>query len=127
MGSLYDALYGTDAISESDNAERSTSYNPTRGNKVISYAKEFLDKNFPLQNCSHKDVNSYKIDDNSLLVETFDGTNSHLKIKSQYIGYQGDAKNPSCILLKNNNLHIEILVNKKVILELVIMQVLMIL
>ncbi len=112
-GSLYDALYGTDAISESDNAERSTSYNPIRGNKVISYAKEFLDKNFPLQNCSHKDVNSYKIDDNSLLVETLDGTNSYLKIKSQYIGYQGNAKNPSCILLKNNNLHIEILVNKE--------------
>jgi malate synthase len=112
-GSLYDALYGTDAISESDNADRSASYNPIRGNKVISYAKEFLDKNFPLQNCSHKDVNSYKIGDNSLLVETSDGANSHLKTKSQYIGYQGDTKNPSCILLKNNNLHIEILLNKE--------------
>lgn len=111
-GSLYDALYGTDAISESGNAERSKSYNPIRGKKVISYAKEFLDKNFPLQSCSHKDVNSYKIDNNSLLVETSDGANSHLKIKSQYIGYQGDYKNPSCILLKNNHLHIEILVNK---------------
>ena len=58
-----------------------TSYNPIRGNKVISYAKEFLDKNFPLQNCSHKDVNSYKIEDNSLLVDTLNGTNSHLKNK----------------------------------------------
>ena len=74
---------------------------------------ECLVPNFPLQNCSHKDVNSYKIDDNSLLVESLNGTNSYLKIKSQYIGYQGDAKNPSCILLKNNNLHIEILVNKE--------------
>ena len=112
-GSLYDALYGTDAISESGKAERSTSYNPIRGKKVISYAKEFLDKNFPLQNCSHKDIKSYKIHNNSLLVETSDGANSHLKIKSQYVGYQGDVENPSCILLKNNNLHIEILLNKE--------------
>ncbi len=112
-GSLYDALYGTDAISENDNAERSTSYNPTRGKKVITFAKEFLDKNFPLQSCSHKDVNSYKIEDNSLLVEVLNGSTSHLKNKSQYIGYQGDAKNPSCILLRNNNLHIEILINKE--------------
>ena len=112
-GSLYDALYGTDAISENDNAEKSTSYNPTRGKKVITFAKEFLDKNFPLQNCSHKDVISYKIEDNSLLVDILNGSSSHLKNKSQYIGYQGNAKNPSCILLKNNNLHIEILVNKE--------------
>ena len=112
-GSLYDALYGTDAISENENAERSTSYNPTRGKKVITFAKEFLDKNFPLHNCSHKDVISYKIEDNSLLVDILNGSSSHLKNKSQYIGYQGNAKNPSCILLKNNNLHIEILVNKE--------------
>ena len=81
-GSLYDALYGTDAISENDNAERSTSYNPTRGKKVITFAKEFLDKNFPLQNCSHKDVISYKIEDNSLLVDILNGSFSHLKNKS---------------------------------------------
>ena len=112
-GSLYDALYGTDAISEDGNAEKSNLYNPIRGNKVISYAKEFLDNNFPLQICSHKDVKSYKIDDNSLLVETLGGAKSNLKIKSQYIGYQGDAKNPSCILLKNNNLHIEVRVNRE--------------
>ena len=112
-GSLYDALYGTDAISENDNAERSASYNPVRGKKVIAYAKEFLDKNFPLQNCSHKDVNFYKIEDDNLLVETLNSSASHLKNKSQYIGYQGNAKNPSCILLKNNNLHIEILVDKE--------------
>ncbi len=112
-GSLYDALYGTDAILEDENAEKLTSYNPVRGKKVIAYAKEFLDRFFPLQNGSHKEVTSYKIENDALLVKISNNEITHLKNISQYIGYQGNFENPNCILLKNNNLHIEILINRE--------------
>ena len=111
-GSLYDALYGTDAISEKDNATKTSSYNPTRGKKVVNYAKNFLDKNFPLTNGSHKDVVSYKIINNALTITLGDSSSTRLENIDQYIGYQGDIKNPNCILLKNNNLHIELLIDK---------------
>ncbi|MDC0975877.1 malate synthase G [Alphaproteobacteria bacterium] len=111
-GSLYDALYGTDAISEKDNANKTSSYNPVRGEKVVSYAKNFLDKNFSLTNGSHKDVVSYKIIDNALTMTLGDSSSTRLENIDQYIGYQGDIKNPNCILLRNNNLHVELLIDK---------------
>ena len=111
-GSLYDALYGTDAISEEGNAQKTSSYNPSRGKKVVDYGRDFLDKNFKLENSSHKEVKSYKIENGNLIIKSDDNTNTQLSDTNQYVGYQGSEDNPSCILLKNNNLHVEILINK---------------
>ena len=111
-GSLYDALYGTDAISEEGNAQKTSSYNPSRGKKVVDYGRNFLDKNFKLENSSHKDVKTYKIENGNLIIKSNDNTNTQLSDTNQYVGYQGSEDNPSCILLKNNNLHVEILINK---------------
>ena len=111
-GSLYDALYGTDAISEEGNAQKTSSYNPSRGEKVVDYGRDFLDKNFKLENSSHRDVNTYKIENGNLIIKSNDNTNVKLRDTNQYIGYQGSEDSPSCILLKNNNLHVEILLNK---------------
>jgi len=111
-GSLYDALYGTDAISEDDNAEKSASYNPIRGEKVVSFGREFLDKNFSLETGSHKDVIGYDVVSNTLIANFKGNINSKLKIQDQYVGFQGDINNPSCILLRNNNIHIELLINR---------------
>ena len=111
-GSLYDALYGTDAISEEGNAQKTSSYNPLRGKKVVDYGRDFLDKNFKLENSSHKDVKTYKIENGNLIIKSNDNTNTQLSDTNQYVGYQGSEDNPSCILLKNNNLHVEILINK---------------
>ncbi len=111
-GSLYDALYGTDAISEEGNAQKTSSYNPSRGKKVVDYGRDFLDKNFKLENNSHKDVKTYKIENGNLIIKSNDNTNTQLSDTNQYVGYQGSEDNPSCILLKNNNLHVEILINK---------------
>jgi len=111
-GSLYDALYGTDAISEDDNAEKSASYNPIRGEKVVSFGREFLDKNFSLETGSHKDVIGYDVVSNTLIANFKGNINSKLKIQDQYVGSQGDINNPSCILLRNNNIHIELLINR---------------
>ena len=111
-GSLYDALYGTDAISEEGNAQKTSSYNPARGKKVVDYGRDFLDKNFKLENSSHKDVKTYKIENGNLIIKSNDNANTQLSDTNQYVGYQGSEDNPSCILLKNNNLHVEILINK---------------
>ena len=100
-GSLYDALYGTDVIPETDGAIKSGSYNPERGKKVIEYAKNFLDKNFPLNNNSWKNISEISID------------NFSLKNKNQLIGYSGPKDNPSSLLLKNNNLHVDIIIDAK--------------
>ena len=111
-GSLYDALYGTDAISEEGNAQKTSSYNPSRGKKVVDYGRNFLDKNFKLENSSHKDVKTYKIEKGNLIIKSNDNTNTQLSDTNQYVGYQGSEDNPSCILLKKNNLHVEILINR---------------
>ena len=100
-GSLYDSLYGTDVIPEADGATKSDSYNSARGNKVIEYAKKFLDKTFPLTDGSWKDIS--KISVNNIL----------LKDKIQLVGYNGTKENPSSILLKNNNLHVDIIIDPK--------------
>ena len=111
-GSLYDALYGTDAISEDGNAKKTNSYNPSRGKKVVEYGRDFLDKNFELKNGSHKNVNTYEIENGNLLIKSEDSVVTQLKNSNQYVGYQGSENSPECILLKNNNLHVEILINK---------------
>ena len=111
-GSLYDALYGTDVISEEDGAEKGGSFNPVRGAKVVAYAREFLDEAAPLNGVSHKDVTQYSISDvsigNTLTATLGNGEEVTLMDGTQFIGYQGEATAPSCILLKHNNLHIEI-------------------
>ena len=111
-GSLYDALYGTDVISEEDGAERVGGYNPERGNKVIAFAKNFLNETVPLKDGSYEDAISFMILGESLQVELSDGTRSELKNTNQYIGFAGDISNPRGILLKNNNLHLEIQIDK---------------
>ena len=111
-GSLYDALYGTDVISEEDGAERAGGYNPARGNKVIAFAKNFLNETVPLKNGSYEDAISFMILGESLQVELSDGTRSELKDTNQYIGYAGDASHPTGILFKNNNLHLEVQIDK---------------
>ena len=111
-GSLYDALYGTDLISEDDGSERSGGYNPVRGNKVIAFAKNFLNETVPLKEGYYEDATSFMILGESLQVELSDGTRSELKNTNQYIGFAGDPNNPRGILLKNNNLHLEIQIDK---------------
>ena len=107
-GSLYDALYGTDMISEDGGASRAGSYNPVRGDKVIEFAKNFLDENFSLNEASFKDVVSLAVENNSLVLTRDNGQKTTLKNTSQFQGFQGSADKPSGILLKNNNLHAEI-------------------
>ena len=107
-GSLYDALYGTDMISEDDGAERAGAYNPIRGDKVIAFSKNFLDHHFSLNNGSYADACSFSIKDGVLSIELNNGEIAHLKSSDQFQGYQGSPEKPSGILLKHNNLHAEI-------------------
>ncbi|WP_430435975.1 malate synthase G [Oceanibaculum nanhaiense] len=107
-GSLYDALYGTDAISEEDGATRTGGYNPKRGEKVIAYARAFLDETFPLAGGSHKDATLYAVEGGKLAVTLTGGKKAGLKEPAQFVGYQGDAASPSVILLVHNGLHAEI-------------------
>ena len=110
-GSLYDALYGTDVLSEDDGAEKGSQYNPVRGFKVMAYARQFLDKALPLENGSHIESTNYSIVDGALAITLRDSSHTTLKNPEQLIGYQGEAQNPSVILLKNNGLHIELLID----------------
>jgi malate synthase len=98
-GSLYDALYGTDVISDTGVTLKGDSYNPERGEKVIEYAKNFLDKTFPLKNESWKNISKISIN------------NLNLENKDQLVGYNGSKDNPSSLLLKNNNLHVDIIID----------------
>ena len=107
-GSLYDALYGTDAISEADGAEKGKGYNKVRGDKVITFARAFLDEAAPLAAGSHVDSTGYKIVDGKLVVALKGGSNTGLRNDAQLIGFHGDAAAPTAILLKNNGLHFEI-------------------
>jgi len=107
-GSLYDALYGTDAISEADGAEKGQGYNKVRGDKVIAFARAFLDEVAPLSAGSHVDSTGYKIVDGKLVVSLKGGSNSGLRDDAQLIGFQGDSAQPIAILLKHNGLHFEI-------------------
>lgn len=107
-GSLYDALYGTDVIAEEDGAEKGKGFNPVRGDRVIAYAKQFLDKAAPLSEGKHDEATLYAIDNGQLQVTLASGSKVGLKDAAQCVGYQGDAAAPNAVLLKNNQLHIEI-------------------
>ena len=107
-GSLYDALYGTDAISEEGGAEKGKGYNKVRGDKVIAFARAFLDESAPLAAGSHVDATRYSIEGGKLIVALKGGSNSGLRDDAQLIGFQGQASEPTGILLKHNDLHFEI-------------------
>lgn len=105
-GSLYDALYGFDVISEEGGAEKGKGYNPVRGAKVIAFAKNFLDETFPLATGSHVDVTKYAIDAKKLVVTLKDGSTTTLAKEAQFVGFNGEEANPSEIVLLNNGLHV---------------------
>lgn len=111
-GSLYDALYGTDAIGEEDGAQRDGGYNPMRGERVIGFAREFLDSTVPLTNGSHKDAVQYKVEDGKLAVVLSNGETAGLQDETKFAGYQGDREQPSSVLFKNNGLHFEIQIDR---------------
>ncbi len=107
-GSLYDALYGTDAISEADGAERAGAYNPVRGARVVAWASDFLDKSVPLANGSHADATAYCIKDGKLAISLANGSEIGLNNPSAFVGFVGESDAPTAVLLCNNGLHIEI-------------------
>ena len=111
-GSLYDALYGTDMIDEADGAEKTGPYNPVRGDKVIAFAKQFLDQYFSLQQGSYTDAVSLSVSNGNFLVELQSGESTSLELPNQFVGFNGNSDSPSAILLKNNNLHVEIQIDK---------------
>ena len=111
-GSLYNALYGTDVISEKEGAYREGSYNEVRGGEVISFAKDFLDQVTPLKDHSHKDAVKYTVVDGKLAVTLRNGEITSLVEESKLVGNQGEYENPSAILLKNNGLHFEIQIDR---------------
>ncbi len=111
-GSLYDALYGTDVISEEGGAQRGKGYNPVRGEKVIAYVRAFLDEAVPLREYSHKDAVQYAVVNGTLTVTVKDGQTTTLQDGEKFVGYQGSPEQPSAVLLKNNGLHIEIQIDR---------------
>ncbi|MEH0168290.1 malate synthase G [Roseateles microcysteis] len=111
-GSLYDALYGTDAISEDGGAERAGGYNPARGAKVIAYARQVLDLAAPLAGASHKDAAGYRVENGQLVVSLIGGASTGLADGSQFVGYQGAATAPSSVLLRHNGLHLDLQIDR---------------
>ena len=111
-GSLYDALYGTDAISEEDGAERSGGYNPVRGARVIAFARDFLNRAAPLTQGGHAQAGGYSVADGKLVVTLQDGSRTGLANPAQFAGFQGQAASPSAVLLRNNGLHFEIQIDR---------------
>ena len=107
-GSLYDALYGTNVISEDGGASREGPYNEIRGDKVINFSKQFLDDCFPLKEFSYREIANISIKDQRLLFRTEQNQNTYLEDEKQFKGFNGDVDNPSDILLVNNRLHVEI-------------------
>ena len=112
-GSLYDALYGTDAISEEGGAQKGPGYNQVRGAKVIAFARTFLDQAAPLASGSHADAVSYRVVAGQLQVGLANGTHSGLRQPEKFRGHQGEAAQPSAILLQNNGLHVEIQIDPR--------------
>ncbi|MFL2753253.1 MAG: malate synthase G [Gammaproteobacteria bacterium] len=111
-GSLYDALYGTDMISEDGGADRGGAYNPIRGDKVIDFSKNFLNDYLPLAEGKYQDVVSFQISNGSLEISLSDQSKTSLKNDSAFVGFKGDETNPESILLKNNDLHVEIKIDR---------------
>ncbi len=111
-GSLYDALYGTDVLPETDGAEKGKGYNPVRGARVIEYARHVLDRTAALRKGSHLDATGYAVDGGKLVVTLKNGGTTTLADASRFIGHQGSAAAPSAILLRNNGIHIEIQIDR---------------
>ncbi len=111
-GSLYDAMYGTNAISEEGNAARTDAYNPARGDKVIAYGRSLLDQVVPLEKGSHRDASVYAVKDGQLAVTLHDGSVTSLKMPERFVGYNSNTSAPTSILFKNNNLHIDVLIDR---------------
>ncbi len=115
-GSLYDALYGTDALPEDDGATKAgpngEAYNPVRGAKVIEYARHVLDRTAPLARGSHVDSTGYRVEGGALVVTLKDGRQTGLKKPKQFIGYQGEAAAPSAVLLQHHGLHLDLRIDR---------------
>lgn len=111
-GSLYDALYGTDAISEENGAEKGQGYNPVRGNQVIAFAKSHLNRVAPLEVGGHEEVTAYRVDGKNLVISLENGSETCLKNPQGFIGFQGSETSPTAILLKHNNLHVEVQIDR---------------
>ncbi|GIS74542.1 MAG: hypothetical protein CM1200mP12_02610 [Gammaproteobacteria bacterium] len=110
---LYDALYGTDMISEEGGAERGGAYNPVRGDKVIEFSKSLLNETIPLSQGTYQEVTSFQVNDGNLEVTLSDQSKVGIKDQNKFIGFRGESDNPSGILFKNNKLHIEIQVDRE--------------
>ncbi len=111
-GSFYDALYGTDVISDEGGAEAGSGYNPVRGSKVIAHAREFLDRHAPLESGSHADATAYAVNDGSLTVTLADNKPTTLKDHSQFVGYMGNPDTPTSVLLRKHGLHLSIEIDR---------------
>jgi malate synthase len=111
-GSLYDALYGTDAIPETGGAEKGKGYNPVRGAKVVEYARYVLDRTVPLEKGSHIDSTAYKVEAGALVVSLKNGKTTGLAKPAQFVGYQGDAAAPSAVLLAHHGLHLDLRIDR---------------
>ncbi|GAA5523603.1 malate synthase G [Microbulbifer aestuariivivens] len=112
-GSLYDALYGTDVISEEGGAEKGSGYNPARGAKVIAFARQFLDEAAPLTQGSHVDAEEYRVNGQLVEVQLNNGKIATLKSRGQFLGFRGDNCNPEAILLQNNGLRFEVQIDRE--------------
>ena len=111
-GSLYDALYGTDAISEEGGAEKGQGYNPARGAKVIAFARDFLNEAAPLASSDHTEATLYAVKDGALVVTLKDGSETGLANADQFVGYTGNTEAPESVLLVNNGMHFEIQIDR---------------
>ena len=111
-GSLYDALYGTDALPETDGATRAGAYNPVRGGKVIEYCRHVLDRCVPLKKGSHLGSTGYRVVDGAVVVSRADGGSSPLAKASQFVGYQGEAASPTALLFVHHGLHLELRIDR---------------
>lgn len=107
-GSLYDALYSSDAIPESDGCRKIKKYNPIRGEKVIEYSRRFLDRNFPLEKDTHRHIVQYYVEHGELMVQMGDGTTTTLLRPEGFVGYSGKPENPDRVLLRKHGLHVEL-------------------
>ena len=107
-GSLYNALYGTDAVAQTDGAEITKEYNAKRGALVVEFARNFLDQSAPLASGSHKDSTNYQIKDQQLVITLSNGSETGLAQPDKFVGYNGNEISPESVLLRNNNLHIDV-------------------
>jgi malate synthase len=109
---LYDALYGTDALPETNGAEKGKGYNPVRGAKVIEYARHVLDRTVPLKKGSHIDATGYAVEKDDLLVTLKGGKTTKLAKAAQFVGFQGKASEPTSVLFVHNGLHLDLQINR---------------